>query len=120
MKTGMFIDPQGRDAQLVAGNETEFRLLVTRKLAAGWKRGPASPVVAPLTNETQVALGPVAPPAPAPALVEDRPVMAVSAEERAAAVAEARAGTSDGFGDPRAVEKAITEAVRATDKKPRK
>lgn len=91
MKTGLFIDPSGRECPLVAGNETEFRVLVTRKLASGWRRGPNSPRVEPLTNETQVALPPVAPPAP-PVLVEDPPVMAVPASVREAAIAKAQAG----------------------------
>jgi hypothetical protein len=85
--SGEFLDPKGLVSRLNATTPDAFRVLVTRKLAAGWRRIEKSPRVAPMANETQVALPPTAPEAaPAPAA----PVVTVSEDERNAAIAEAK------------------------------
>jgi hypothetical protein len=86
--SGDFLDPRGHVMTLRATTPSDFRILVTRKLAAGWRRIESSPKVAPLKNETQVALGP--PEAAKPVVLAP---LAVSAEERNAAIAAAQAGT---------------------------
>lgn len=84
--SGLFLDPRGFTMRLSASTHGDFRQLVTRKLANGWKRLPQSPAAAPLVRETVVALGP---PEPEPPPLPPPPVFDVPVEERIAAVDEA-------------------------------
>ncbi len=62
--SGSFLDPRGLLMPLAAASPEAFRVLVTRKLANGWRYAQESPVVAPLRDESQLALPPAPPPAP--------------------------------------------------------
>lgn len=56
--SGEFLDPAGHLMPLHASSPEAFRILVTRKLAAGWKQLPEAPKVEPLRDESQLALPP--------------------------------------------------------------
>lgn len=56
--SGVFRDPKGYLMTLSATSPDSFRVLVTRKLAAGWSYAHESPVVKPLSDEFLLALPP--------------------------------------------------------------
>lgn len=86
---GDFIDPRGFAITLRAPSEEEYRVLVTKKLAAGWKQAGGLPVK-PLVSEQVIGIGAdVATIAAAAVDAPDPPVVAPSAEERVAAATEA-------------------------------
>lgn len=62
--SGVFRDPAGHSMPLSASSPEAFRILVTRKLAAGWSVIPESPTVAPLHDESALAIPEPLPPPP--------------------------------------------------------
>ena len=62
--SGEFLDPRGFRMPLSAASPEAFRILVTRKLAAGWSAIPDSPIVAPLVDEATLAIPEPLPPPP--------------------------------------------------------
>lgn len=62
--SGEFFDPAGNLMRLVSTSPDSFRILVTRKLAAGWSYAPTSPAVTPLADESTLAVPPPLPPPP--------------------------------------------------------
>jgi hypothetical protein len=56
--SGEFRDPRGFVMTLRSSTPDGFRVLVTRKLAAGWSYAPESPEVKPMHDETTLALPP--------------------------------------------------------------
>ena len=56
--SGEFRDPRGNIMTLHSSTPDGFRILVTRKLAAGWSYAAASPEVKPLHDESVLALPP--------------------------------------------------------------
>jgi len=56
--SGEFRDPRGMIMTLHSSTPDGFRILVTRKLAAGWSYAATSPEVKPLHDESVLALPP--------------------------------------------------------------
>jgi len=56
--SGVFRDPRGFLMPLSAHSPDAFRVLVTRKLEAGWSYAEESPLVKPLLDESVLAVAP--------------------------------------------------------------
>ena len=93
MTSGMFLDPAGNRCRLVANTPRDFRVLVTRKLRAGWRLCEESPLLEPLDDTVELAVVPGPPTPPRPVVERPRPPVAPEwappDEQRAEAVAEA-------------------------------